>query len=67
MRLSSFSLSRNSISILALDAFAAVSALACETEHEEDLIDDLDLIFDLWLDEVLDLVKSDPLSRRWIC
>ena len=67
MRLSSFSLSKNSISILVLAAFAAASALACETEREEDLIDDLDLILDLWLDEALDLVKSDSLSRRWIC
>ena len=70
MRLSSFSFSRNSISILTLAAFAAASALACETEREEDLVDpldDLDLTFDLWLDEALDLVKSDPFSRRWIC
>lgn len=64
MRLSSFSFSRNSISIFTLAGFAS------ETEREEDLVDpldDLDLTFDLWLDEALDLVKNDPFSRHWIC
>ena len=64
MRLSSLSLSKYSISILTLAAFAAASALACEKERREGLfelafepLDDLDFELDPCFDDVLDLVQ----------